>query len=221
MPRTLKVVTIPPPPATPRNDVVDIVHGERITDPYRWLEDDRSDRVKDWTDRQNARTRAALDRLPERRFLAARLRELLSVGLLSTPRPIAGRIFHMRREGEQKQAVLYVRDAVGAADRALIDPNTLDREGLVTLDWYYPSPDARYVADGLPPGGDEMSTLRVVDTGTGQRLGDRIPHTQRSTVAWASRPGGVGFYYTVHPARGSVAPGDENYYRRVRYHRLG
>src|SRR5438093_1065090 len=110
MPRTLKVVTIPPPPATPRSDVVDIVHGERITDPYRWLEDDRSDRVKDWTDRQNARTRAALDRLPERRFLAARLRELLSVGLLSTPRPIAGRIFHTRREGEQKQAVLYVRD---------------------------------------------------------------------------------------------------------------
>src|SRR5205823_12009584 len=153
MPRTLKVVTIPPPPATPRSDLVDIVHGERITDPYRWLEDDRSDRVKDWTDRQNARTRAALDRLPERRFLAARLRELLSVGLLSTPRPIAGRILHTRREGEQKQAVLYVRDAIDGPDRALIDPNAPDRDGLVTLDRYYPSPGARFGAYGLSRGG--------------------------------------------------------------------
>src|SRR5438876_2582895 len=217
MPRTLKVVTIPPPPATPRSDVVDIVHGERITDPYRWLEDDRSDRVKDWTDRQNARTRAALDRLPERRFLAARLRELLSVGLLSTPRPIAGRIFHARREGEQKQAVLYVRDGIGAPDRALVDPNALDPAGLTTLDWYYPSHDARYVAYGLSRGGDEMSTLHVIETATEKELPDRIPHTQWGSVAWVEG----GFYYTVFPVPGSVPPGDENYYVRVRHHRLG
>ena len=179
---------IPTAPRTARENVVDDVHGAKIVDSYRWLEADATERVRDWTDQQNARTRAVLDALPQRAAFARRLRELLSVGLLSTPRPIAGRIFHMRREGEQKQAVLYVRDAVGAADRALIDPNTLDREGLVTLDWYYPSPDARYVAYGLSRGGDEMSTLRIVDTGTGQGLGDRIPHTQRSTVAWASRP---------------------------------
>src|SRR5438552_71817 len=217
MPRTLKVVTIPPPPATPRSDVVDNVRGERITDPYRWLEVDRSDRVKDWTDRQNARTRAALDRLPERRFLAARLRELLSVGLLSTPRPIAGRIFHTRREGEQKQAVLYVRDGVSDPDRALVDPNALDPAGLTTLDWYYPSQDARYVAYGLSHGGDELSTLRVIEVATGRDAGERISHTQRSTVAWVEG----GFYYSFHPAPGAVPAGDENYHRRVAFHRLG
>ena len=210
---------LPPAPHTERENVVDDVHGVKIVDPYRWLEADASDRVRDWTDRQNARTRAVLDALPERAGFARRLRELLSVGLLSTPRPIAGRIFHTRREGEQKQAVLYVRDGVGAPDRALIDPNSLDRDGLVTIDWYYPSPDARYVAYGLSRGGDEMSTLHVIETVTGKNLVDRIPYTQRSTVAWISSDGG--FYYTVHPAPGSVAAGDENYYRRVRYHRLG
>ena len=209
---------LPPPPRTAREDVIDDVHGERIVDPYRWLESDTSKRVGEWTDAQNARTRTILDALPQRPAFASRLRELLSVGLLSTPRPIAGRIFHTRREGEQKQAVLYVRDAVDGADRALADPNALDREGLVTLDWYYPSPDARLVAYGLSRGGDEMSTLHVVETATGRDLADHIPHTQRSTVAWVSSDGG--FYYTVHPAPGSVPPGDENYYRRVRYHRL-
>jgi len=212
-------VPLPPAPHTARENVVDDVHGAKITDPYRWLEADTTERVRDWTDRQNARTRTVLDRLPERAAFGRRLRELLSVGLLSTPRPVAGHIFHTRREGDDKQAVLYVRDSLGAADRVLIDPNALDPEGLVTLDWYYPSPDARYVAYGLSRGGDEMSTLQVVEIATGKYLADRIPHTQRSTVAWVSSDGG--FYYTVHPVPGSVAPGDENYYRRVRYHRLG
>ena len=208
---------LPPAPRTARENVVDDVHGAKITDPYRWLEADATDRVREWTDQQNGRTRAVLDPLPQRAAFARRLRELLSVGLLSTPRPIAGRIFHTRREGEQKQAVLYVRDAAGAMDRALIDPNALDRDGLVTIDWYYTSPDAHYVAYGLSRGGDEMSTLHIIEIATGKELPDRIPHTQRSTVAWVDG----GFYYTVHPAPGSVPPGDESYYRRVRYHRLG
>jgi len=210
-------VALPPAPRTARENVVDDVHGEKIADPYRWLEADTTERVRDWTDEQNARTRSVLDPLRERPVFARRLRELLSVGLLSTPRPIAGRIFHTRREGEQKQAVLYVRDSAAGEDRALIDPNALDASGLVTLDWYYPSPDARYVAYGLSHGGDEMSTLHVIETATGKDLRDRIAHTQRSTVAWVEG----GFYYTVHPAPGSVPPGDENYYRRVRHHRLG
>ena len=208
--------TVPPPPSTPREEVVDEYFGERVADPYRWLEDAASPRVGEWTGAQNARTRAVLDALPHRAAFGARFRELLSVGLLGTPRPVAGRIFHLRRAGAQAQAVLYVRDAAEGADRPLVDPNELDRAGLVTIDWYYPSPDARLVAVGLSRGGTEMSTLHVRDVASGRDLGIAIPHTQRSQVAWA----GEGFYYVVHPAPGTVPPGDEHYHRRVRYHAL-
>ena len=197
--------------------MADTLHGERIEDPYRWLEDADSPRVRTWTDAQNARTRAVLDAVPQRARFAERLRELLAVGLLETPRPVAGRLFHVRRADAQKQSVLYVRDGLDGADRPLIDPNALDADGLVTIDWWYASGDARYVAYGLSRGGTEMSTLHVRDVATGQDLPDVIPHTQRARVAWV--PGG--FYYTVHPAPGSVPPGDEHYHRRVKYHRLG
>ena len=200
-----------------REDTVDVIGGERVPDPYRWLEDDASARVRDWTDAQNARTRAALAAIPQRAHFARQLRELLSVGLLSTPRPVAGRIFHTRREGDQKQSLLYLRDSPGAPDRVLVDPNAMDAAGLVTLDWYYPSPDARYVTYGLSRGGDELSTLHMLETSSGRDLVDRIPHTQRSSVAWADD----GFYYTFHPAPGTVAAGDENYYARAAFHRLG
>lgn len=208
---------IPAPPLSPREPVTDILHGERIEDPYRWLEDASSERVHAWTDAQNARTRAVLDAVPQRARFAERLRDLLAVGLLETPRPVAGKLFHTRRVASQKQSVLYVRDGLEGADRPLIDPNALDAEGLVTIDWWYPSADARYVAYGLSRGGTEMSTLHVREVATGKDLPDRIPHTQRARVAWV--PGG--FYYAVHPAPGTVPPGDEHYHRRIRSHRLG
>ena len=208
---------IPPPPLTPREEVTDTWHGDRVVDPYRWLENTDSERTRRWTDAQNARTREILDALPQRPQFAERLRQLVAVGLLDTPRPTNGHVFHTRRDGSQRQAVLYVRDSVEATDRALVDPNALDAAGLVTIDWYYPSHDARHVAYGLSRGGDEMSTLHVVDVASGRELPERIAHTQRSTVAWA----GDGFYYSANPAPGSVAPGDEHYYRRVRFHRLG
>jgi prolyl oligopeptidase len=207
---------IPPLPVTPREEVIDTWHGERIADPYRWLEGS-SDRIRAWTDAQNLRTRTVLDSVPERAGYVTRLRELLSVGLLSTPRPAGPWLFHTRREGAQKQSVLYVRRGVGGDDRALIDPNALDGAGLITLDWYYPSSDGRFVAYGLSRGGDELSTLYVVETQSGRDVGEKIPYTQRSSVAWVED----GFYYTVHPAPGTVPAGDEHYHRRIRFHRLG
>src|SRR6202158_2883464 len=135
----------------------------------------------------------------------------------ATPRPAGKWIFHTRREGDQKQAVLYVREGIQGKDRALIDPNLTDAKGLTALDWYYPSADGSFVAYGLSHGGDELSTLHVVDAQSGSDCGETIPHTQRSSVAWTDN----GFYYTVHPAPGTVPAGDEHYHRRIRYHRLG
>ncbi|HUQ41289.1 MAG TPA: prolyl oligopeptidase family serine peptidase [Candidatus Limnocylindrales bacterium] len=207
---------VPPAPRSAREDVADTWHGETLVDPYRWLEGE-SDRITEWTDAQNARTRSVLDPLPSRAAFAPRLRELLAVGLLGTPKPAGKWIFHIRREGSQKQAVLYVREGIAGKDRALVDPNTLDPSGLTTIDWYYPSFDGGLVAYGLSHGGNELSTLHITEVRTGSDCGDEIPHTQRSSVAWTSE----GFYYTVHPAPGTVPPGDEHYRRRIRYHRLG
>jgi prolyl oligopeptidase len=205
---------LPPAPIAQRGDETETFHGERIADPYRWLERDLPE-TRAWTDAQNARTRAALDSLPERTRFAARLRELLGVGLLGVPRPAGDRTFFDRRSAGQRQSALYVLE--GGRERVVVDPNALDEAGLVTLDWWYPSVDGRLMAYGLSRGGTEMSTLHVVDVDAGRVLADEIPHTQRSKVSWVPD----GFYYTAHPAPGSVPKGDEHYYRSVRFHRLG
>jgi len=209
---------------TRKDDLVEVLHGVAVADPYRWLEDGDSPEVRAWDEAQNALTRAWLDRIPGRDALRARIRELLSVGhvggpVVRTTRAGVRRYFHVRREGEQEQAVLYVRDGVDGADRVLIDPAPLSADGTTTIDWWAVSRDGARIAWGLSEAGSEESTLRVRDVATGVDLPDRIAHTRHATVAWL--PDGETFFYTRYPAPGTVPPGDEKYCSRVFRHRLG
>src|SRR5256885_11683779 len=124
---------LPPAPPARRGDGIEALDGERIADPYRWLERD-GPATRAWTDAQNSRTRAALDAVPERARFAARLRELLGVGLLGVPRPAGDRTFFDRRSVGQRQSARYVQQ--GGRGRMVGGPNRLGAGGPRTLDWW-------------------------------------------------------------------------------------
>ena len=208
-----------PYPPSRTEKVVDRLHGTDVPDPYRWLEDGNSAEVKQWVERQNAFTRAVLDELPGRAAIRERLNTLLDIGSIGTPAVATGRFFYTRRDGKQNQPVLYVREGLQGKDRVLLDPNTLSKEGIVALDWWYPSRDGKLLAYGLSEGGTEQSTLHVRDVETGKDLPDVIERTRACSVAWL--PDSKGFYYTRYPQPGSVPRGQENYHRHVYLHLLG
>ncbi|HJR05940.1 MAG TPA: prolyl oligopeptidase family serine peptidase [Pyrinomonadaceae bacterium] len=207
------------PPETRAESLVETLHGVKVSDPYRWLEQGDSQEVRAWTDAQNAYTRRTLDPLPTRAAISQRLSQLLAIGTLSAPDPHNGRYFYTRREGRQNQPVLYVREGAQGRDRVLLDPNALSEDGTVALDWWYESHDGHRLAYGLSESGNEQSTLYVLDVDTGRNFKDKIPFTRAASVAWL--PNGDGFYYTRFPAPGTVPKGEENYHRRVYLHRLG
>lgn len=204
---------------TRREDVVEILHGVEIVDPYRWLEDGSSDEVREWTAAQNAHTEAWLAAVPARAAIRSRLQQLLGIGVLGTPTGARGRYLYQRREGSTNQPVLYVRDGLEGADRVAIDPNALSAEGTTALDWYHMSEDGRRLAYGLSADGSEQSVLHVLDLDTLAPLTDRIPHTRACDLAWL--PDASGFYYTRYPAPGAVPTGEEQYHRAIWFHRLG
>src|SRR5437764_413516 len=55
------------PPATRVDAVVDVVHGEAVADPYRWLEEGEADDTRAWVVAQNACTTAVVDEIPHNR----------------------------------------------------------------------------------------------------------------------------------------------------------
>ncbi len=216
---SLHAMNKPEYPPTKKVNVVEKLHGVEITDPYRWLEDAKSDDTKEWTAKQNAYTRSVLDKLPGRDKIHERLSALLEIGTLGTPVPVKGHYFYTKRDGKENQAILYVRDELVGKDRVLVDPNTLAADGTVTLDWWFPNRDGKLLAYGLSANGSELSTLHVLDVKTGKDLTDQIERTRACTLAW--QPDSKGFYYTRYPKPGEVAKGEETYHRHVFYHPLG
>jgi prolyl oligopeptidase len=206
-------------PPTRIDNVVETLHGVKVVDPYRWLEDADNPEVKEWVAKQNALTESVLAKLPGRQKIQGRLSQLLDIGTLGTPIPRKGQYFYTKREGQQNQAILYVREGLRGKDRILVDPNTLAKDGTVALDWWFPSRDGRLMAYGLSKNGSEQSTLYVRDVATGKDLPDVMERTRYCSLAWL--PDGKGFYYTRYPTIGSVPRNEENYHRHVYFHLLG
>jgi prolyl oligopeptidase len=206
-----------PPPAAEK-PVIDMFHGTKVLDNYRWLEDGKNPETQKWVEQEMVYTRGMLDRLAGRDAIHQRLTDLLSIGSV-TPPMIAGRhYFYTKREGMQNQPVLYVRDGLDGPDRVLVDANKLAADGTIALDWYYPSDNGKYVAYGTSPSGSEMSTLHIIETKTGTVLPDTIERTRAASVAW--KLDNSGFYYTRYPKKGDVPDGQEMYNRHVFYHEL-
>ena len=207
------------PPKAERRPLEENLHGTKIIDNYRWLEDSNSAETQKWVAEEMAYTRAVLDPLPGREAIRKRLTELLSIGSVGVPQIGGKYYFYTRREGMQNQPVLYVREGIEGKDRVLVDANQLSADGTIALDWFDASEHGKYVAYGTSASGSEMSTLHIIETATGKLLPDTIERTRAASIAWELD--NSGFYYTRYPKKGDVPEGQEMYNRHVFYHLLG
>lgn len=206
-------------PPTPVETVVDELHGKRIADDYRWLEDRDNPATMEWIAAQTAFTRSILDTLPSRERITNILRDFYDMPEMTVPNQYGQRYFYFRRSADQDRPVLYYTDQrPGLAEQVALDPTEFSTDGSTSLDWHYPSPSGALLAYGLSIGGSEISTLRIrdVDEGTDARL--EIPYTRSGSVVWL--PDESGFYYVRYPEPGTVPEGDEFYFRRLFFHDL-
>jgi prolyl oligopeptidase len=204
-------------PASRRDPVVDVYHGVRVEDAYRWLEEPHAADTIAWTDAQNAITRQALDG-PLRAQLREQLQRLYDYPRTSAAVRRGRRYFFTRNNGLQNQPVLYVWDggpstALGAGDaRVLLDPNTLSADGTIALTAWEPSDDGRLIAYALSAAGSDWQDLYVRDVERGIDLDDRLRWAKFVTISWLRDSSG--FYYTRFPDESSYHP-------FVCVHRLG
>ncbi len=207
------------PPKAKIAPVEETVQGHKLVDRYRYLEDPNDPDTRLYVEQQLSYTRSILDPLPGRDKINARLSQLLQIGTVGAPQMGGKYYFHTRREGNQNQPILYVREGVNEKDHVLVDVNKMSADGTVALDWWYASEDGKYVAYGTSASGSEVSTLRVIETASGRLLPDAIERTRAASLAW--KHDNSGFFYTRYPRKGDVPAGQEVYHRHVFYHALG
>ncbi|MGH3624709.1 MAG: prolyl oligopeptidase family serine peptidase [Sciscionella sp.] len=179
-------------PVAERQPVVDELHGHRVEDPYRWLEDPESAATKSWQTAQNELWRGYASALPGRERLNTRVAELSDPGMVAAPVWRGRRRFFLRQGPGQEHAVLYTTQSDGAED-VLVDPVALDPSGLTTLDIWQPDLDGELVAYQISRSGDERSELFVLDVERRRIVDGPIDRCRYSPVAWL--PGGEAFYY--------------------------
>ncbi|WP_129842524.1 prolyl oligopeptidase family serine peptidase [Streptomyces sp. RFCAC02] len=205
------------PVAAPRSPVADTLHGRSVEDPYRWLEDDDSPACDRWLAAQRALWETHAPHWPARPYFAARLRELAAAGALAGPGqspPVVrgSRHFAVRAAGEDRRRVLAVVDdgAPDGAGRVVLDPLTVDPEGLTVLETWRPSWSGDLVACRLRDRRDGRQHLWTWDVATARPVEGPLPLRAPGSVAWL--PGDTGFYCT--------ATGDDGR-QRVLLHRTG
>jgi prolyl oligopeptidase len=210
------------PPKAPVREVTDTYFGQKVVDPYRWMEDSKSPEVAAWMKAQAEYARAYLDRLPMRQELLKRLSELSEAGVrVSAVQHLGGMYFYYRLAPGENDRRLYLREGLGGAERLLIDPDKLSSAGKrYSIDSYSPSFDGKYVCYTISVGGSENGEMRVVETATGRDLGERIDRARFGAGAWL--PDGKSFLYNRLQKLADGAPPTELYQKsRVYWHVLG
>src|SRR6266498_1298392 len=223
----INLPAIEPAPQTAKKPLSNEYHGTTVEDPYQWLENDEDPEVKKWSDAQSQRTRAYLDKLPDRAAIEKQLTEWYAktspsyFSLVSRP----GILFAMKFQPPKQQPLLVTLVSADdlKSEKVVLDPNVLDAKGTTAIDWFVPSLDGKYVTVSLSKGGSEDGTLHFYETATGKALPDTIAHVQYPTAggsaAWNSD--GTGIYYTRFPRKGERADADLNFYQQIYFHKLG
>jgi prolyl oligopeptidase len=185
------------PPVTGTDSVVDVLHGVRIPDPYRWLEDQQSPATRAWIEAEDRCTFAALGRLPGRKELSERLAQLMSVDTTETPIARGQRFFYMKRPAGEDLELLCMRQGPNGPERVLVDPRPLSADHATSIALVGVSDDGRIVAYGIRKGGEDELTIRLLDVDTRNELPDTLPRARYLVFGGGATfsPDGKMFYY--------------------------
>jgi prolyl oligopeptidase len=205
-------------PETKKFDHVDTYHGEKVMDPYHWLEDDNAEDTKAWVREQNMATFSYLEQIPFRRAFGERMTELINYPRRGAPYRVGDYYIFSKNDGLQNQSVYYYKEGEDGEERVFIDPNTLNEDGTTSIELLGADGDNRYMAYRRSEGGSDWGKIYIREMATNTDLDDELEWIKFSGAGWY----GDGFFYSRYPApaRGEKFSGN-NLMHSVYYHRLG
>ncbi|ELB2047642.1 S9 family peptidase [Vibrio parahaemolyticus] len=204
-------------PKTRKDSVVDTYFGHDIADPYRWLEDDRSEETAQWVSGQNSVAFDFLGQIPYRQQIRDLVANSQNYEKYSQPFVRGDYTYFYKNDGLQNQSVLYRRKGEGEAE-VFLDPNTFSEEGTTSLGEVSFSKDYRLVAYSISEGGSDWRKIFVIDTETKEQLEPEIVDAKFTSISWL---GSKGFYYSSYDKPQGSELSARTEYHKLYYHELG
>ncbi|MFS1489402.1 prolyl oligopeptidase family serine peptidase [Vibrio splendidus] len=204
-------------PITNQQIVSDDYFGQIIEDPYRWLEDDRSDETAQWVASQNEVTFDYLAQIPYRAELRERLAKAQDYKKSSQPFLRGDYTYFYENDGLQNHSILY-RQKEGQQEEVFLDPNTFSEDGTTSLGSVSFSKDYSLVAYSISEGGSDWRKIFVIDTETKKQLEAEITDAKFTGISWL---GNRGFYYSSYDKPDGSQLSARTEQHKLYFHELG
>ncbi|CAV27514.1 prolyl oligopeptidase family serine peptidase [Vibrio atlanticus] len=204
-------------PITNKQIVSDDYFGQIIEDPYRWLEDDRSDETAQWVASQNEVTFDYLAQIPYRAELRERLAKAQDYKKSSQPFVRGDYTYFYKNDGLQNHSILY-RQKEGLQVEVFLDPNTFSEDGTTSLGSVSFSKDYSLVAYSISEGGSDWRKIFVIDTETKQQLEAEITDAKFTGISWLDNRG---FYYSSYDKPDGSQLSARTEQHKLYFHELG
>ena len=205
-------------PETKKVDTVTDYFGTKVKDPYRWLEDDRSEETENWVKAQNKVTFNYLEQIPYRDQLKQRLTKLWDYEKLGAPFTEGDYIYFYKNDGLQNQSVLYRKKGEDGEAKVFLDPNKFSEDGTTSLGGLSFSENGKKVAYAISEGGSDWRKVIVMDAETNEILGDTIKDVKFSGMSWK---GNEGFYYSSYDKPDGSELSAKTDQHKLYFHKLG
>lgn len=195
---------------SPFQPIEDILHGVRVCDPFRWLEDRTLQETEAWIQEQQRHCSNYFSSCPSLEAITSRVRDYLATEVVDQPTKVAKRYLYRRRRPDQQQACIYVREIWSGEERLLVDPSS--HGPFVSVAIHQISTDGSLLAYEVFSGGSARKAIHIVDVASGQTLPIKL--ADGIARGFVFTPNNDGFYYCHETTLDSLE-------YTIRFHRFG
>lgn len=204
-------------PETKKGETVDVYFDTKVADPYRWLEDDKSEETGSWVKAQNEVTYAYLNQIPFRDALKARMEKLWNYEKIGAPFKEGNFTYYFKNNGLQNQSVVYRKDKSGK-EEVFLDPNTFSKDGTTSLGGLDFSKDGSKAAYSISEGGSDWRKVIIIDALSKKVLEDTLVDVKFSGISWYKNEG---FYYSSYDKPKGSELSAKTDQHKLYFHKLG
>lgn len=205
-------------PKTKKVDTITDYFGTKVNDPYRWLEDDRSEETEEWVKAENKVTFGYLDKIPFKDDLKKRLSEIWNYEKIGAPFKEGDYTYFSKNDGLQNQYVIYRRKNENDKPEVFLDPNKFSEDGTTSLSGLSFSDNGKMAAYSISEGGSDWRKVIILDTETKEVAEDTLKDIKFSGISWK---GNEGFFYSSYEKPEGSELSAKTDQHRLFYHKIG
>lgn len=194
----------------------DTYFGEKVEDPYRWLEDDMAADTKDWVQKQAAFTENYLKNITFRDKIRQELKDLWNYERVSAPWKEGDYTYFSKNDGLQAQSIIYRTDKNGKTE-VFLDPNKFSADGTTSLSQLRFNKKGTLAAYAISEGGSDWNKIIIIDAITKKVIDETIEDAKFGVISWL---GDEGFFYSSYDKPEGSALSAKTDTHKVYFHKL-